>query len=27
VGPDRSVVLISHTGAPGELVDRRVALG
>lgn len=26
-GPQRSVILISHTGAPGELVDRRVALG
>jgi thiol reductant ABC exporter CydC subunit len=26
VGPDRSVVLISHTGAPEGLVDRRVAL-
>lgn len=27
VGPDRSVVLISHTGAPEGLVDRRLALG
>jgi thiol reductant ABC exporter CydC subunit len=26
-GKDRSVVLISHTGAPGGLVDRRVTLG
>ncbi|BDZ53278.1 hypothetical protein GCM10025870_03510 [Agromyces marinus] len=26
-GPDRSVVLISHTGAPAGLVDREVRLG
>jgi ABC-type transport system involved in cytochrome bd biosynthesis fused ATPase/permease subunit len=25
-GPERSVVLISHTGAPDGLVDRRVTL-